>query len=101
MTSIFGGVEAGGTKFVWVVGRDSDDVREEIRVATTTPYETIAAFLAFFAAHRPISALGIASFGPVDLAEGSPSWGFITKTPKPGWSRVDLAGAFRRGLGVP
>jgi fructokinase len=27
--------------------------------------------------------------------------GFITDTPKPGWSRVDVAGTFRRALRVP
>jgi len=101
MAPIFGGVEAGGTKFVCAVGRGPDDIRAEARVATTTPDETIAECLAFFAAHGSIAALGIASFGPVDLAERSATWGFITNTPKPGWSGVDLAGAFRRGLGVP
>ncbi|WP_232293820.1 ROK family protein [Stigmatella aurantiaca] len=49
----------------------------------------------------PLAALGIASFGPLDLHPSSPSYGFITSTAKPGWRNVDLAGPFRRALGVP
>ena len=48
-----------------------------------------------------LTAVGIASFGPVDLVAGSPTWGFITSTPKPGWRQTDLAGAVGRALGVP
>jgi fructokinase len=67
---------------------------------TTTPAETIARAVDFFRA-TPVAALGLASFGPLDLVADSPTAGFITDTTKPGWSRVDLAGAFRRALGVP
>jgi fructokinase len=67
---------------------------------TTTPSETIARAVDFFRA-TPVTALGLASFGPLDLDPGSPTAGFITGTTKPGWSGVDLAGAFRRALGVP
>lgn len=96
-----GAVEAGGTKFVCAVGLGPDDVRAETRLVTTTPTETIARVVAFFREHAPIAALGVASFGPVDLDEHSPTFGSITTTPKPGWQRVDLMGQLRRALDVP
>lgn len=102
---MLGGIEAGGTKFVCVIGTGPDDLRAELRVPTTTPAETLRAVIAFFDRqrhlHGPIEALGIGSFGPVDLDPSSPTWGFITATPKPGWAHTDLAGTLRCELGVP
>jgi predicted NBD/HSP70 family sugar kinase len=89
---LVGGIEAGGTKFVCAVGTGPDDVRTEVRVPTTTPEETLERVVAFFAgqaARTPLAALGVASFGPVDLDERSPTFGFITTTPKPGWRGDD------------
>lgn len=105
MTRLFGGIEAGGTKFVCAVGTSPDDLRSESRFATTTPKETIGQAVAFFhtaiAQHGPLAAVGIASFGPIDPAAGSPTFGHITSTPKPGWAHTDFAGAVERALGVP
>ena len=102
---LLGSIEAGGTKFVCVVGTGPDDLRAELRVPTTAPAETLATALQFFqaqqAAHGRIDALGIGSFGPVDLHPASAHFGFITSTPKPGWANTDVAGFFRHGLGVP
>lgn len=101
-TQLFGGVEAGGTKFVCAVGAGPDDLRAETRFPTTTPAETIRQAIEFFQPYRGrLAALGIASFGPVDLNPQSPTWGYITSTPKPGWANTDLAGPLRRALGVP
>lgn len=105
MTNLFGGIEAGGTKFVCAVGVGPDNLRAEARFPTTTPAETIERALAFFreaqAQHGPLTALGIASFGPVDLDPRSPAFGHITSTPKPGWANADLVAPFRRAFGVP
>ncbi len=101
---LFGGIEAGGTKFVCAVGTGPDDLRAEIRFPTTTPQETISKALAFFreqAKHEPLKAIGIASFGPIDPDPQSPTFGYVTTTPKPGWAHTDFAGAVRRALGVP
>lgn len=46
-----------------------------------------------------LQALGMASFGPVDLATDSPTYGSITSTPKPGWANTDLLRPLRQGLG--
>lgn len=104
MTPLFGGIEAGGTKFVCAVGSGPDDLRNEIRFPTTTPQETIGRAIAYFqeqAQAAPLAAVGIASFGPVDLQPGSPTFGYVTSTPKPGWAFADFAGAVQRALGVP
>ena len=101
---ILGGIEAGGTKFVCAVGTGPDDVRSEIRFPTTTPEETIGRAIAFFEAQAKqteLAAIGISAFGPVDPNPASPTFGFITSTPKPGWTNADLAGAIGRALGLP
>jgi len=101
---LYGGIEGGGTKFVCVVGTSPDDVRAEERFPTSTPDATLGRALAFFRDEQarlgPLAALGIGSFGPVDLRPGSSTFGFITSTPKPGWKDVDVAGHFRRALGL-
>ena len=56
---------------------------------------------AFFAADPVPAAVGIGSFGPLDLRESSSSWGRITTTPKPGWRDTDVASVFAGRLGVP
>jgi fructokinase len=102
--TLFGGIEAGGTKFACVVGSGPDDLRAEIRFPTTTPVETIGRAIQFFqeqAKVEPLAALGIASFGPVDPNPHSLTFGYITTTPKPGWAHTDFAGAVGRALGVP
>ena len=99
-TAPVGGLEAGGTKFVCAVGR-GPDVAADTRIATTTPRETLERAIAFFRQHGPIAALGVASFGPVDLDPRSPTYGFITSTPKPGWAHTDVLGPLRAALGVP
>lgn len=107
---IIGAIEAGGTKFV--CGLFDADSREcaqpklvaKTSVPTTQPGPTLEAALAFFAsatAGARLDSIGIGSFGPVDLRLSSPTWGFITSTPKPGWRDTKLAGFFRDRLDVP
>ena len=50
---------------------------------------------------KGIVSLGIGTFGPVDLKTDSPTYGWITKTPKPGWSDKPLLPPMRDELGVP
>lgn len=97
---LLAGVELGGTKVVCLVGSGPDDVVAETRIATRYPDGTLAEIVAFLEPH-PIDALGIASFGPVELRRGHPAWGHVTRTPKPGWDGADVAGAIGRALGVP
>lgn len=103
----YGGVEAGGTKFICAIARRPHQIVASTRFPTTTPEETIPRTIAFFEQERdnyPLAALGIATFGPVDLNPASETYGYITSTPKPGWANTDfgrrLAGAFDLPLGV-
>jgi fructokinase len=96
-----GGIEAGGTKWLCAVGTGPDELTVAETIPTTTPDETIGRAIAFFERAGPIGAVGIGCFGPVDLRSGSPAWGSITTTPKPGWANTDVAGPVGRALGVP
>jgi len=101
---LWGGIEAGGTKFVCAVGSGPNDLRAEVTLPTTSPDETIERAIQFFRAQRlgePIRAIGIAAFGPVDPNPDSPTFGYITTTPKPGWGNTDFAGRVQRALRVP
>ena len=99
---LYGGIEAGGTKFVCAIGTGPDDVRAIARFPTRSPSATLSEAIAFFRAHPELpAAIGIGSFGPVDPRPGSPTYGHITDTPKAGWANTDVAGTVERGLGVP
>ncbi len=97
----FGLVEAGGTKFVLGVASDKDSIEATTRIETTTPAETIGAVLDWFAAQGSLSAIGIGSFGPLELDKAAPNWGHITDTPKPHWSGTDMCGPLQRAFGCP
>ncbi len=99
--SLYGGIETGGTTWKCAIGTGPDDLRAEASFPTTAPAETIDRAAVFFESSEPVAALGIGSFGPVDLRAGSPTWGHVTTTPKPGWANADVAGALGRRLGVP
>lgn len=102
--TLFGAIEAGGTKFVCAVGTGPDDLRNEIRFPTTKPEETIGKAIDYFkeqAAQEPLDAIGIASFGPVDPDPNSDTWGYITTTPKPNWHNTEFATALQSKLNVP
>lgn len=96
---LYGGIEAGGTKMVCAIIDDDCNVLERNNIPTTTPEETIPKMVDFFR-EKNIVSLGIACFGPVDLNEQSDTYGYITRTPKEGWSYCDFVGPFKE-LGVP
>ena len=99
---LYGGLEAGGTKWVCAIGAGPDDIRATTQFATTMPQATLARAVAFFSPYRDrLAGLGIGSFGPLDLQPASPTFGWITSTPKPGWAQTDLVGALRQALEVP
>ena len=100
---LYGGIEAGGTKFVCVVASGANHIVDEIRFKTTTPEETLGRAIQFFqpfVTAGQVSAIGVGCFGPIDANPESPVYGFITATPKPGWSNTDVLGTLKRGLQV-
>lgn len=102
---MFGGIEGGGTKFVCAVGTGPDDIQREERFPTTTPTETLDKAIAFFKQAEQdfgkLSALGFASFGPIDPNPASSTYGFILPTPKPGWSNANVLGMLKSAFDMP
>lgn len=96
-----GSIEAGGTKFVCAVGDENYHTQSRQVIPTTTPRETLAAVNAYFAQFPALKAMGIASFGPIEIRRHSPKYGYITNTPKPGWSNTDFVGAIRQQFKGP
>lgn len=101
---LIGAIEAGGTKIVAAVAARDGTILDQCRIPTGTGAETMAEVCDFLARaarpHGQLRAVGLASFGPLDIAPGSPSYGTITTTPKPGWSGFNLITALAP-LGVP
>jgi fructokinase len=93
---IYGGVEAGGTKWVCGIGTGPEDLHALATFPTTTPAETLALTTDFFAQNGGVSAIGVGSFGPIDLRAGR-----ITTTPKPGWANTEVVSVLHDALGVP
>ena len=101
--TLYGGIEAGGTKFVCCIASGPKYIVEEVRFATTTPEETLrktAQFFERYVSTGQIKTIGVGCFGPLDLDPNSRTYGFITATPKPYWSNTDVRGALQRSLGV-
>ncbi|KAJ1450394.1 hypothetical protein M885DRAFT_532431 [Pelagophyceae sp. CCMP2097] len=97
----FAGVEGGGTTWVCAISEGSPtNIVERAEFPTTTPAETLAAVAAWLAEHR-FDALGIATFGPVDLDPASLTYGSITATPKPGWRDTPVVAALCKEIRVP
>ena len=105
INSCYGAIEAGGTKFICAIGDETGQILDEARIDTGEPATTLARVILYFIAAKPgfgtLRAVGVGSFGPLDLRPVSPTFGYITTTPKPGWAQTDLLGTLRRGLGRP
>lgn len=106
MSHLFGGIEAGGTKFVCVIGTDPDNILFEKRFPTTSPDETIQTTIDFFNKTKnefgiEITSIGLGCFGPVDLNINSKKYGYITTTPKPGWGDTDIISPIKNALKLP
>lgn len=95
-----GAIEAGGTKFICGVGNERGEILERISFPTETPEDTLEQAVAFFR-DKGVEAIGIGSFGPIDLDRSSPAYGRVTTTPKPGWAGFDFVGYMKRFFPVP
>ena len=102
---LFGCIEAGGTKFVCGIARDSGEWLALERFPTTDPTSTMAQVSQFLkagqACHGRLAGIGVASFGPIELDRRSKSWGSILGTPKTGWCGVSLVEPLAKGFGLP
>jgi fructokinase len=96
----FGAIEIGGTKTDLAVGTSFDDLSEPTRIPTSDPKKTLDAVGEFFDT-REVDAVGVASFGPLDLEGSTRPYGTILLTPKAAWSGTPLHHRLRIRLGVP
>jgi fructokinase len=101
---IYAGVALGGTKCVAILARGPEEIVEREALPTTSPEETlgrIEQLLLRWSSAAAFEALGIGSFGPLNLDPQSRAYGRIANTPKPGWSGVDVLGRLQRAVAVP
>ena len=95
-----GALEAGGTKMVLAVGDETGRIIERISIPTRTPAETMPEMISYFK-EKEIEALGIGCFGPIDPNPNSPTYGYITSTPKLEWQNFNIVGSFKEALQIP
>ena len=102
--TLLAGIEAGGTKFVCAIGNSHGVLFEQKTFPTETPDITLKAIIEFFESMRvqyPFEAIGIGSFGPVDPNPQSPTYGYVTTTPKLEWQNCDFVGIVKKAFEVP
>lgn len=97
---LFGALEAGGTKMVLALGNENGEILEQISIPTQSPDITMPKIIEYFK-DKNIDALGIGSFGPIDLDKNSPTYGYITSTPKLAWLNYDIVGRIKDELNIP
>lgn len=100
-SQLFGGVETGGTTCVCALATAAGEIVARAEVPTAEPEATLRQIVAFFRGHELPRAIGIGSFGPIDLDPASATWGHVTTTPKLPWRNASVAPWIRDELGVP
>ncbi|GEK88169.1 fructokinase [Alkalibacterium putridalgicola] len=97
---MLGAIEAGGTKFVLAVSDNTLEHVEKLSIPTTTPEETFDKVFEFFDNYT-LEAIGVGSFGPIDVNKNSSTYGYVTSTPKLAWQNVDFLGKLKERYAVP
>lgn len=95
-----GAIEAGGTKFVCGIGNEQGHMEEWCSFPTEHPEITLAKVSDYFR-DKGVVAIGIGSFGPIDLKPDSLTYGYITTTPKSEWENCNVVGILKREFPVP
>lgn len=98
---LLGSIEAGGTKFVCAVGDEKYVTKAHIQYPTTQPEETIQKAIDFFKQFPDLKAISVASFGPIEIRQQAEMYGYITDTPKKGWSHTDFLGQLKAAFKLP
>ena len=97
---LYGALEAGGTKMVMAIMDENGETSCRETIPTRAPAETMPQIVSFFR-DNGAEALGVGSFGPLDLNPASPGFGSITNTPKLAWRSYPVLQVLREQLGVP
>ncbi|MGN9163956.1 ROK family protein [Tissierellaceae bacterium HCP3S3_D8] len=98
---MLGAIEAGGTKFVCAVSDEDLNIVERTSFFTSYPFETLRKVFDFFDSYEDLKAIGIGSFGPIDINKKSPKYGYVTSTPKPGWKDFNFLGEMKEHYNIP
>lgn len=98
------GIETGGTKVVCAVAEHPRSILRRTTIPTCDPETTlgrITEFLQDAADGGSLEAIGLGTFGPVDLDPQSPTHGMLGRTPKAGWTGIQLKDRLQTAFGVP
>lgn len=95
-----GAIEAGGTKFICGIGNENGKIEDQLSFPTEHPEVTLPKVIQYFQG-KQVEAIGIGSFGPIDIHPNSPTYGYVTTTPKPGWGNYDMLGTLQQSFSVP
>lgn len=97
---MLGGIEAGGTKFVCAAGQRDGTILDRAEFPTGEPDDTLRQVIRYFK-DFPIDAIGIGSFGPIDIRPDSQTYGCITATPKTAWRNCPILQTIKSALDIP
>ncbi|MDO7908037.1 ROK family protein [Paenibacillus sp. JX-17] len=95
-----GAIEAGGTKFVCGIGNEHGEIEDRISFPTDRPEKNMSEVISYFEG-KGVEAIGIGTFGPIDLNPESEMYGCVTSTPKPGWSGFPFLPTLQKAFNVP
>ena len=107
---VFAAIDAGGTTFKCAliqVGKTSEDLKilASVRIPTKLPEDTLSRCVSFFHKHASkgliATAMGIASFGPIEVDAQSSDYGMLHDGPKLGWANTNLKKHFEQALSIP
>ncbi|PTO40493.1 fructokinase/branched chain amino acid--2-keto-4-methylthiobutyrate aminotransferase [Enterococcus mundtii] len=96
----YGSIEAGGTKFVCAIGNEQFEILETSIFPTEDPDKTMEQVKDFFSRYH-VDALGIGTFGPIDIDENSATYGEILASPKKAWRGFNFIQAVEKWFSNP
>lgn len=96
----FGGIEAGGTKFICAVSDESQQIVAKVRISTEAPDKVLQNIFKFFGQYKLVS-LGVGAFGPIGINATKADYGYVKQTPKRGWSNFNFLGELKAHFNIP
>jgi fructokinase len=95
-----GAIEGGGTKFVCGIGNERGEIEDRISFPTDSPDVVMTRMIEYFK-DKEVESIGIGTFGPIDIDPSSPTYGYVTTTPKPGWAGFPFVNTLKQSFDVP
>ncbi|MDQ6421705.1 ROK family protein [Paenibacillus sp. LHD-117] len=95
-----GAIEGGGTKFVCGIGNEQGVIEDRISFPTEQPEKVMEQIISYFK-DKGVQAIGNGTFGPIDIDPASQTYGYVTTTPKPGWSGYPFVETLKQAFDIP